>query len=173
MKQNGIISVLLFVTLIASSQDTKDIELIRMYFQNIKSEEDINSILTFQIGESNKSEVNIILAYQGASQCMIANYVFSPLLKLKNFNAGKKKLEASISENMDIENVYLRLLIQLNVPRILSYYKNIDEDIRFLGQYFAKALIDQNYKNIMIKNLFSVTKKQEQKDVLLRINVVQ
>jgi len=99
-----------------TSQNKNDLELIRTSFQEIKSEEDINSILSFPIDASDRSEVNIIEAYMGASQCMMANYVFSPSSKLKNFNVGKKILEASISENMDVENVYLRLLIQLNVP---------------------------------------------------------
>jgi len=173
LKQHGIISILLFVTLMVTSQNKIDLELIRTSFQEIKSEDDINSILAFRIEGSDRSEVNIVEAYKGASQCMMANYVFSPLSKLKNFNEGKKLLEASISEKMDVENVYLRLLIQLNVPRILSYYKDVDQDIRFLEEHLAKAPIDPNYKHIMIKNLVSVTKRQEQKDTLLKIDLVE
>lgn len=172
MKQYGIISILLFVTLMLTSQNKNDLELIRTSFQEIKSEDDIDSILAFQIEESDRSEMNIVEAYKGAAQCMMANYVFSALSKLKNFNEGKKILEASISENKDVENVYLRLLIQLNVPKILSYYKNVDEDIRFLEEHLPKAAIDTNYKHIMIKNLVSVTKLQEQKDALLKIDLV-
>ena len=104
-----------------TSQNKNDLELIRSSFQEIKNEDDINSILAFQIKESDKSKINIVEAYKGAAQCMMANYVFSALSKLKNFNEGKKILEASISENKDVENVYLRLLIQLNLPKILSY----------------------------------------------------
>ena len=173
MKQYGIISILLFVTLMVTSQNKNDLELIRSSFQEVKSEDDINSILAFQIEGSDRSEVNIVEAYKGAAQCMMANYVFSTLSKLKNFNEGKKILEASISENKDVENVYLRLLIQLNVPKILRYYKNVDEDIRFLEEHLAKAAIDSKYKRIMIKNLVSVTKRQEQKDMLLKIDLVE
>jgi len=173
LKQYGIISILLFVTLMLNAQNMNDLELIRKSFQEIKSEDDLNSILVFQIEESDKSEVNIVEAYKGAAQCMMANYVFSALSKLKNFNEGKKILEASISENKNVENVYLRLLIQLNIPRILSYYKNVDEDIRFLEEHMAKASIDTDYKHIMIKNLVSVTKRQEQKDALLKIDLFE
>ena len=173
MKQYGIISILLFVTLMLNAQDKNDLELIRTSFQKIKSEDDVNSILAFQIETSDRSEVNIVEAYKGAAQCMMANYVFSSLSKLKNFNEGKKILEASISENKAVENVYLRLLIQLNVPKILSYYRDVDEDIRFLEEHLAKSAIDLNYKHIMIKNLISVTKRQEQKDALLKIDIVE
>lgn len=173
MKQYGVISILLFVTLMVTSQNNSDLELIRKYFQEIKSEKDIDSILSFSIEGSDKSEVNIVEAYKGASQCMMANYVFSPLSKLKDFKEGKKILEASISENKNVENVYLRLLIQLNVPKMLSYHKDIDEDIRFLEEHLAKAPIDQSYKHIMIKNLVSVSKGQEQKDTLLKIDLVE
>ena len=173
MKQYGMISILLFVTLMVASQNKNDLELIRTSFQEIKSEEDINSILSFPIEGSDRSEVNIVEAYKGASQCMMANYVFSALSKLKNFNEGKKILEASISENKDVENVYLRLLIQLNVPRLLNYDNDVDEDIRFLEEHLAKSSIDLSYKHIMIKNLVSVSKEQEQKDALLKIDLVE
>ncbi len=173
MKQYGMISILLFVTLMVASQNKNDLELIRTSFQEIKSEEDINSILSFPIEGSDRSEVNIVEAYKGASQCMMANYVFSALSKLKNFNEGKKILEASISENKDVENVYLRLLIQLNVPRLLNYDNDVDEDIRFLEEHLAKSSIDLSYKHIMINNLVSVSKEQEQKDALLKIDLVE
>jgi len=156
-----------------NAQNKNDLELIRTSFQKIKSEDDVNSILAFQIEASDRSEVNIVEAYKGAAQCMMANYVFSSLSKLKNFNEGKKILEASINENKDVENVYLRLLIQLNVPKILSYYRDVDEDIRFLEEHLAKSAIDPNYKHVMIKNLVSVSKRQEQKDALLKIVLVE
>lgn len=173
MKQYGIISILFFVTSISSAQNTRDLELIRTAFQDIKNEEDVRSILVFEIIETNREQVNILEAYKGASQCMMANYVFSPVSKLKNFNQGEKIIEASITENMEVENVYLRLLIQLNIPKVLNYYNNIDGDIIFLDQHMSKAPIDVEYKKIMIKNLLSVAKTNEQEDALLQINLVE
>jgi len=102
---------------------------------------------------------------------MMAEYVFSPISKLKNFNRGKKILEASILESNNVENVYLRLLIQLNIPGILNYHDNIDADIDFLEDHMARSTIDLTYKNIMVKNLLSVTKKKEQKEALLQIKL--
>lgn len=170
MKQYAFISIFLFVTLTGYSQKSSDLELIRTAFQNIKSEDDINKILTYQ-AENNGKDNYIIKAYKGASQCMMAEYVFSPISKLKNFNEGKKILEASILEGKNVENVYLRLLIQLNVPGILNYHDNIDADIDFLEDHMAESTIDLPYKDIMVKNLVSVTKKEKHKDALLQIKL--
>ena len=170
MKQYAFISIFLFVTLTVYSQKSNDLELIRTAFQNIKSEDDINKILSYQT-ENNGKDNHIIEAYKGASQCMMAEYVFSPISKLKNFNRGKKILEASILESNNVENVYLRLLIQLNIPGILNYHDNIDADIDFLEDHMARSTIDLTYKNIMVKNLLSVTKKKEQKEALLQIKL--
>ena len=170
MKQFALISIFLFVTLTVHSQKSKDLEWIRTTFQGIKSENDINEILAYQI-ENSGEDNNVIKAYKGAFHCMMANYVFSPISKLKNFNEGRKILEASILESKNVENVYLRLLIQLNVPGILNYKDHIDDDIDFLEEHLAGSMIDLTYKNIMIRNLVSVTKKEEHKDVLLQIKL--
>lgn len=171
MKRYGSTFVLLFVTLMSLSQHKSDLELIRIQFQNIKSEEDILKIMDFQANNSNKSDLNVLNAYKGAAQCMIPNYVFSPNAKLKNFNSGKAILEDSLVESMSVENVYLRLLIQLNAPRILMYHQNIDGDILFLEKNLASATMDITYKNLMIENLVSVTKKKDRMDALLKITL--
>jgi hypothetical protein len=102
---------------------------------------------------------------------MMAEYVFSPIKKLKYFNQGKTSLEQLIAEEKSVENVYLRLLIQLNIPRLLNYYKNIDEDIAFLEAELPAAKIDVDYKYTMIRNLVTLADKNELKEVLLGIKV--
>ena len=166
-----IISILLFVTLISATQNTRDLELIRAAFQDIEKEEDVKSIIDFKIIDTIKANINVLKAYKGAAQCMMAAYVFSPVAKLRNFNEGKKILEGSIMDNRNVENIYLRLLIQLNVPKILEYHKSIDEDILFLNEHLPKEPIDMAYKNLMIQNLVSVAKNKEQKNALLQIKL--
>lgn len=173
MKNYGLSLILLFVTLISSSQKKNDLDMMRDDFQGIKNAEDIKSIMVFEIQEPNGTDVNILKAYQGAAQCMMANYVFSNLSKLKNFNQGKKIIEASILEKKNVENVYLRLLIQLSVPRMLNYHKNMEEDILYLEDNMSTAAIDLTYKKLMMKNLISVSKKEDQKDALLKINLAK
>lgn len=155
------------------AQENKYLETVRIEFQGIKSEADIEKLLAFKNNNVKASELQLIRAYQAAGTCMRANYVFSPISKLKYFNEGKKKLEELISRDKEVENVYLRLLLQLNVPHMLNYHKNIDEDVAFLDASLAEAPIDLSYKRIMIENLVSVAKKKELKEVLLQIDVVE
>lgn len=172
MIKEEIIFILMFVTLMCHSQQKETLLIIRSEFQEISNEEDIEKLLTYDCESVDGHERQMIEAYRAAGTCMMANYVFSPMSKLRYFNKGKKRLEELIEEGKDVENVYLRLLLQLNVPRILSYHQDIEEDIAYLNLYMAKAPIDISYKRTMIKNLISVTKKNELKDALLQIQLV-
>lgn len=153
------------------AQKNNDLEIIRSQFQVISSEADVQKIVSFQCKNTDSAEEQMIKAYQAAATCMMASYVFSPMSKLKYFNEGRRNLEELIVYEKEVENVYLRLLLQLNVPRILNYSKNIEDDVAYLKAHMAKSTIDVAYKNTMIKNLVSVTKKKELKDVLLKIDL--
>ena len=153
-----------------SAQGTKNLEMIRASFQEIQNEGDIQNILNFQIIDLEYEIANVIEAYQGASQCMIAKYVFAPWSKMKNFNAGKDRLEASIAENKVVENVYLRLMIQLNAPKIVNYNIDIDSDLQFIEHHLVKPPMDSSFKKLMIENLLSIVKNNEQEEVLLQID---
>lgn len=171
MKMNVFMIVILLVTEMGWSQNSKDLDMIRASFQEIQTEDDIQTIQDFKINGTNPEIANVINAYKGASRCMMANYVFAPTSKLTNFNEGKRKLEASIEEKKGVENVYLRLLIQLNAPKIVNYRKNIDADIMYLEQFLTTAPIDLKFKTLMIENILTVVKKEEQKEVLLHIDL--
>lgn len=160
----------MFVTLGAVAQNS-DLEIIRAAFQGIRSEEDIEKILSYEVQESKVEEVNIIMAYKAASECMMAEYVFSPISKLKYFNSGKKNLEAAIAEDKHVENIYLRLMIQLNVPKMLNYHDQVEGDIDFLEDRLPASTIDPAYKRVMMENLLQVAKKKEQREALLQIKL--
>lgn len=172
MTKQAFILGLMFVTLSSVARNNNDLDTIRSQFQVIESEEDIEKIILFETDSLNSSEDQMIKAYKAAATCMMANYVFSPKSKLKYFNEGKKELEALISSAKKVENVYLRLLLQLNVPKVLNYNENIEEDVAFLEEHMAASEIDVDYKNLMIQNLLSVTKKKNIKEALLQIKVV-
>ena len=164
---------LMFVTLGSVAQKIDDLETVRSQFQVIDSEEDIQKIILFQIDNLNSSVGQMIRAYKAAATCMMANYVFSPKSKLRYFNQGKKELEEIITIDKEVENVYLRLLLQLNVPKMLNYNDDIEEDVAYLDAYLGSSDIDVVYKNTMIQNLLSVAKKKELKETLLQIEVVK
>ena len=153
-----------------SNQDTQLLKELRLKFQKIESEDDIQRILDWSL---DPDDPNVLTAksYQAAGKCMMAEYVFSPVKKLKYFNQGKTSLEELIAEEKSVEKVYLRLLIQMEVPRLLNYYKNIDEDIAFLQAELPDAKIDVDYKYTMIRNLVTLADKDEVKEVLLGIKM--
>lgn len=153
------------------TQDADLLEAIRSDFQRIESEEDIEKILAYKIDGLAKNEYEIINAYQAAGTCMMANYVFGPKSKLDYFKQGKGELEELILSNKDVEKVYLRLLIQLNIPKFLNYHADIENDILFLQEHMASSSLDPSLKETMIENLLSVAKKQDVKDALVEIEV--
>jgi len=161
----------MFVSFMSNAQESDSLKTLRAEFQKVDSEEDIDKILAFNTDGFRQGEQQLVNTYQAAGTCMMANYVFSPKSKLNYFNQGKAQLEALIEDKKGVEKVYLRLLIQLNVPKILNYHKNIEDDIRYLQEHMAGAPIELSFKNIMIENLVSITKKEELKKALLDIKV--
>lgn len=161
---------ILFLFLSAQAQENDTLEQVRKDFQLIKGENDIEQLLEVEINESDPDAIRV-QAYQAAGTCMMAEYVFSPIKKLKYFSEGKEWLESSIRKEKSVESVYCRLLIQLNVPRILNYHQDIEEDIAFLQAELPNAKIDIDYKNTMIRNLVTLTGKDELKQSLLGIDL--
>jgi hypothetical protein len=161
----------MFINLMPDAQESNTLRKFRAEFQEIASEEDIDKILNYNFDEVSQREQEIIKAYQAAGTSMMAEYVFSPMSKLRFFNKGKIALEGLIDSIKDVEKVYLRLLIQLNVPKTLNYHKNIEEDISYLQQHMAEAQIEASFKSLMIKNLLSITKKKELKEAILDIKL--
>jgi hypothetical protein len=102
---------------------------------------------------------------------MMAEYVFSPIKKLKYFNEGRDALDEVIDRRKTVESVYCRLLVQLNVPRILNYHDDIEDDIDYLQLELPKSKIDLDYKNTMINNLVTLAGKDELKKSLLEIDL--
>jgi len=143
---------------------------VREDFQRIKGKEDIEQLNKIAVDDSD-AVANTIRAYQGAATCMMAEYVFSPIKKLQYFNDGKKSLERSIKNDKSVETIYCRLLIQLNVPGFLNYHDEIKGDIDFFKAELPKAKIDAAYKEIMIKNLVTLSKKEDIKQSLLNIDL--
>lgn len=162
--------VLAFFLMSAGVQSSNFMVELRKRFQEIKSEEDIERLLNLD-AQKGTIEHQTLKAYQAAATCMQAEYAFSPVKKLRYFNRGKEALEENILAQKTVENVYLRLLIQLNVPRILNYNKSIETDLKYLDQSLAGAEIPVDYKYTMIKNLVEVADQEEVKKRLLAIPV--
>ena len=61
------------------------------------------------------------------------------------------------------------LLIQLNIPKILNYNKNINEDVEFLEDNMSDADIDSTYKQTMVANLMEVAKNADLRKAIQQI----
>lgn len=79
-------------------------------------------------------------AFEGAMLMRKAGTLSVPTKKLSLFKQGHKKLESAIAHNSsNPEYRFLRLMVQENAPRSLGYYKNIEQDSKF---------INNNYKSL-------------------------
>ncbi len=75
----------------------------------------------------------IYKGYHGAALALKASYSWNPISKMSYFNKAKKTIDAAIqSEPKNIELRMIRSSIQSNVPKILGYHKNIEEDRDFI-----------------------------------------
>lgn len=77
--------------------------------------------------------------YYAAGIMISSKYTINPFKITKTFNEGKNLFEDLISENFDeIELRYLRYSIQLNTPKFVGYYKNIEMDRIILIDYIKQ-----------------------------------
>ncbi len=83
--------------------------------------------------EALQNEEAIYQGYHGAALALKASYSWNPISKMSYFNKAKKTIDAAIQlESDNIELRMIRLSIQSNVPKILGYHKNIEEDKDFI-----------------------------------------
>ena len=68
-------------------------------------------------------------AYNAAGTMIGAKFEANPFKKIKDFSNGKNALEEVIRANPENpEFRFIRLAVQLNIPKMLSYKDNIKED---------------------------------------------
>lgn len=116
----------------------------------------------YELMEKFPSENPIISAYTGASQMIYAKYAKKKAELLKS---GKNLIENAIkNQPNDIEIRLIRLSVQENLPKIVPYRKNINEDKKFILENIDKQPITiQKYIGNYIKksNIFSEEEKEK------------
>lgn len=97
-------------------------------------------------------------AFEGAMLMRKAGTLSVPAKKLSSFKQGHKKLENAIAGNpSNPEYRFLRLLVQENAPRSLGYYKNIEQDSKF---------IKDNYKSLPLATQQALTNYSKKSNAL-------
>ncbi|MDO3695592.1 hypothetical protein QVZ41_12145 [Wenyingzhuangia sp. chi5] len=120
----------------------------------------------FQAGVNNKEELAEMIAickkydcdkitpYYAAATMRKAEFVWSPLEKLSNFNKGKKMLESFIKEHPNnIEAKYIRWLTQKMAPKFLGYHENIKEDYDYIQKNITKSDLDKEYQKVILNHI--------------------
>ncbi len=94
--------------------------------------------------------------YYGAGKIIMAKYYYNPYSKLKTFNEGKGFLEAAIkADYANAELRFLRLSIQKNVPSLLGYNNNIEDDKKYLNNCLP-LLNDKQLKSMITNYLKTI-----------------
>ncbi|MFC4095349.1 hypothetical protein [Euzebyella saccharophila] len=105
------------------------------------------------------------VAYKGAVTTMMAQYADGFKAKKEYFKDGKKLLEHAIeADSRNVEIRCLRLSIQENLPKILGYHSNVDEDKDYILKHY-KELKSQGAKNFVkgyIKKSESFSEEEKQ-----------
>lgn len=93
----------------------------------------------FQLMSKHKDESSTAAGYFALSKMMLAKIHSNPFTKLGYFNKGKNLLEKTIDNNkQNVELRFLRFAVQNEIPAILLYFHDIDEDLEILNNYIAR-----------------------------------
>ena len=105
---------------------------------------------------------SILAAYSGASRMMYARYAKNRTELLKE---GKKYIENAVqthSNNSEIR--FIRLSVQENLPKIVPYRQNIEEDKQFLIENMKNESAElKNYIKDYIKTSKIFTEEEKNK----------
>ena len=138
----------------------EDISYFRTAFNGIKDFKTAEKFLKTEISDSIKSNVTAIVGYKGVCSMMMAQYVYNPFTKLSYFKSGKKILETSIKIEKNVENIYLRLIVQLHAPSFLGYNKKIKSDKKYIETNITSSSVPDETKKYILKNLMETGKTE-------------
>lgn len=108
---------------------------------------------------------DVLSGYAGGVTMLMAKSTANPFSKMEYFKEGKTLLEDAISNNKnDIELRFLRFAIQDNLPAILGYNENLDEDKGYIMKYLPmldKRELRKAIANYLIKSEKASSKEKE------------
>lgn len=142
--------LILLVYSIMTINGCDDMAVIRDQYHTIDSKDQLNSFIA-------KLELNDCMdaiPYHASATMQKAQYSFWPTAKLKYFKRGKKMLEAFIKSHPDnIEARYVRYLVQSEIPGILGYNDDMDEDYAYILSNIANTQLPKDYKTLILNNV--------------------
>ena len=84
---------------------------------------------------------SVLVGYRGISEMLMCKHVFNPVKKIAYFRRGKAFLENAIKSSPgEPELIFLRYTTQVNLPSIMNYSANLDDDKGILIAYLQKGI---------------------------------
>jgi hypothetical protein len=81
----------------------------------------------------------ILVGFKAMSEFMLCKHMVNPISQLSHFKKGRKLLESAISrERANPELLFFRLSTQSNIPSLLNYKMNINQDKLALISYLKQ-----------------------------------
>lgn len=142
MKLNLLIS-LSFVLFFNNLSAGTPVENLREFFFRADNEAGVKAFGMYAAGL--KEQTALINAYRGTAKAMSAGYTDGFLSKIQAFNVGKDMIEASLkADPQNVEIRFLRYCVQANIPGILGYSGNMNEDFEIIYPLLSKELKNGN-----------------------------
>lgn len=120
-----------------------------LYVQSVTSKT-TNEILVNKLKEANES-TPVLSGYKGAAFIIMAKHHLNPWKKWNDFKKGRDIVENVIKkypENFELR--FIRLSLQSNLPAILNYSSDMEEDSSILINAIPQ-IKDNDLKNRVIK----------------------
>jgi hypothetical protein len=135
-----ILLLVLPVQLIAQEELLKEV---RKAVAVIFDDEEASRRMSSRFADADVSTSPVLMGYKGAVIMAQGKHSANPLTKLRTFNEGRALLDTAIvREPKSVELRFLRLSIQVNVPRILGYSSQVAEDRAFIDRNLGSVHSD-------------------------------
>ena len=158
--------LIVLIGLVIVTADVDIAEIRQLYKQADLSEQNA-SILLDKLESITMSDDKVLLAYKGAVTSMTAKYEKGAKLKKDIFKNGVSLVEFAVaSESENIEIRFVRLSLQQNSPKFLKYNKEIEEDKKFIINYFDQIVSVELKSYIGDYILHSNNFTEEEKNVI-------
>lgn len=147
-----ILAILLFFSIQSAAADCDKMMELRTQFHSTSTMLKLNNFLR----DAQKMDCDKMRPYYAAAYMKKAQFAWSPIEKLLLFKKGKLLLESYIKEHPTcIEARYVRVLVQKNVPDILSYSANLTGDKNYILAHITQSNLSSAYKELIINNITS------------------
>jgi hypothetical protein len=171
MKLFGTIVLWMLTSFFSDVKAQENISFFRSHFEKASSEADFQQLLDTEISDTSAFNVNVIKSYKSVCHSAMAQFVFSPYTKYKMFHEGKKQLEIAILTQASVENIFLRLIVQLNTPSFLGYSSDIESDLKFLQTNLERAPVPLATKRFIVKTIIETDNHNYALESLSLLNI--